>query len=475
MARLRWSPTTPWAPSNKKTEAVWPTYLCRNPNCRSYGKSHPNCKCGIPSFSAQSRALEYDAKGGVVGEQFCDAERHHEEGCAYYAHGGQVMQPAHLNDGSQDDPAATMGHVAVDHGLLGILSGKIGHAKLANPEKHAKIIDDAKAQYKHRSNGPAADGLEEIGPKKSVGTKLGDHFFEGKHDDAAEMIHTHPLVGAVGKTNLSAMIGRMAKPMLDQTTDPEAMRGSMDYLHSSIKGDQELKSHVSDLFNPHQVSTQAEAKARKDTREQLKNKLQDIQENPGQLIDAAGSLGHYMPMHAGQLGATAATAIEYLKSLKPQSFQQSPLDQPTMPNPLQEDIYHRQLGIAQDPLRIIHYTRDGTIQQQDLITLKTIYPGLYKSMAAKMNEELINAKASGNPISYRQRLGMSHILGQPIDSTMTAQSMQAIISSAQPPDAGSTGGQPNKPSAVSAATQKTIAKTDKLYATPLDRLEMKDK
>lgn len=472
MARLRWTPETPWAPSRKKTQAVWPTWVCRNPNCRSYGKSHPNCKCGIPSFSAQSRALEYDSKGGEVG-RFCDSSQMHDAACEHYAHGGQVMRPAPLNDGSQDDPSATMGHAAIEHGLLGLLSGKLGHAKLSEPEKHARVIDDAKAQHKHRSNGPAADGLEEVGPKKSVGTKLGDHIFEGKPGDAAEMIHAHPLVGAVGKSNLEPMIQRLAKPMLEQTTDPEALRGSVDYLHSAVKGDHALKSHVSELFEPHKSSTHAEDKARKEAREKLKKKLEDVQNNPAQLLDIGGNLGHYMPMHAGQLGATAATAVDYLKSLKPKSFQQSPLDEPTEPNPLQEDTYNRQLDIAQEPLRIIHHTKDGTIQQQDLNTLKTVYPGLHKSMTAQMGEELINAKAAGKPISYRHRLGMSHILGQPLDSTMTAQAMQAIISSAQPPDAGSQGAQPNKSSAVSSATQKTIAKTDSLYKTPLERLQTK--
>ena len=288
------------------------------------------------------------------------------------------------------------------------------------------------------------------------------------------MIQSHPLVGAVGKSNLEPMLGRLAKPLLEQTTDPEAFRGSMDYLHSSVKGDHELKRHVSELFEKHKTPTHAEMKARKETREALKKKLEEIQEDPAQLLDIGGNLGHYMPMHAGQLGATAATAVEYLKSLRPKSFQRSPLDEPTEPNPLQEDTYNRQLDIAQEPLRVIHHTKDGTLQQQDLNTLKTVYPGLHKSMTAQMGEELINTKAAGKPISYRHRLGMSHILGQPLDSTMTQPALAAIISSAQPPDAGSVGAQTSKSSSLSAATQKTIAKTDKLYATPLERLQTKD-
>lgn len=432
---------------------------CKNPSCKSHGSPHPNCRCYGGGF----------ADGGMVGN-FCDQNRPHDKGCQFYAEGGQVMQPAPLNDGSQDDPQATVGHAAITHGLLGILNGAIGHAKLTNPEKNAKVIDDAKSQYKHRSNGPSPDGMEEIGPKKSVGTRLADHIFEGKHEDSADLMQSHPLVGNVGKANLEPMMGRLAKPMLDQTTDPEAMRGAVDYLHSSVKGANELKSHVKDLFEAHKVSTAAELKVRKETREQLKKKLEDVQDNPSQLLDVAGNLGHYMPLHASQVGATTATAINYLKGLKPKSFQANPLDQPTEANPLQEDAYNRQLDIAQDPMRIVHHTKAGTINPSDIKTMQTIYPGLHKSMVSQMGEELINAKAEGKTISYRHRLGMSHILGQPLDGSMTQPNIAAIISSAQPPDSGSAGGKPSKSSAVSSATQKTISNTDKLYETPLESL-----
>ncbi len=53
------------------------SYLpCENPNCRSYGKPHPNCRChgGL-------------AKGGAV-QRFCAMGRGHQSDCEYFADGG---------------------------------------------------------------------------------------------------------------------------------------------------------------------------------------------------------------------------------------------------------------------------------------------------------------------------------------------------------------------------------------------------
>lgn len=53
---------------------------CLNPQCKSHGKPHPNCRCYGMS------------EGGEVGH-YCSEERPHEEGCEYFAGGGEVVIP----------------------------------------------------------------------------------------------------------------------------------------------------------------------------------------------------------------------------------------------------------------------------------------------------------------------------------------------------------------------------------------------
>lgn len=50
---------------------------CLNPNCKSHGRPHPNCRCyGF-------------AEGGAVGH-YCDSCKPHQEDCEYFAGGGEV-------------------------------------------------------------------------------------------------------------------------------------------------------------------------------------------------------------------------------------------------------------------------------------------------------------------------------------------------------------------------------------------------
>lgn len=56
---------------------------CINSSCKSYGKSHPNCRC----YGGKMGMYGGYADGGEV-EHFCDSDRKHFKGCEYFAEGG---------------------------------------------------------------------------------------------------------------------------------------------------------------------------------------------------------------------------------------------------------------------------------------------------------------------------------------------------------------------------------------------------
>lgn len=72
---------------------------CKNPNCNSFGKPHPNCKC----YGGM-------AYGGEVG--FCNEARSHDQSCQYFASGGQAQEIDHSHQAN--------GFMA-RHGLIGLL------------------------------------------------------------------------------------------------------------------------------------------------------------------------------------------------------------------------------------------------------------------------------------------------------------------------------------------------------------------
>lgn len=375
----KWTPETPWFGGDKKTQAVWPTYVCKNPSCKSYGKSHPNCECGAPSFSQQSKNLEYDASGGEVGRHFCESGMTHMEGCEHFADGGQIAQQQEF----ASNPDLALDHSVMSHGLLHLLT-KTGRTKSEEP---GRVMQD---QLEHHKRGRGH-------------------------------VENH------------------AKSLLD-------------------------KSHKIDHD---EGRTQA-----------LKKHIDEVQQHPAGLLDIGGTMGEHLPEHAGALGAKAATAVSYLESIKPKSQQMNPMSEPIPPNKGRDLVYDRQVAIAEDPALIYRRVKNGTINQDDIRTVQTLYPKLFESMKNKATEMIIGTKSEGKDISYKYRIGLGILLGQPLDYSMSPEAMQAIISAngpAKAPEQTPAGKSHGGRSQPTAQTQKTIEKTDQLYETPIEERRMNQK
>lgn len=415
---------------------------CKNPNCKSHGKPHPNCKC----YSGGGN--DHYAQGGSV----CATGSKHMPGCEYFADGGQVKA----------DPLITKGHAAAHHGLLGMLT-KAGKANLAEPEKHTKILDEAKGHWS-RMQDPIDSQME---VPQTRGVKLANHLSQGDHEKASDLMHEHPLVGSVGKTNLVGILSQLGDHIVTKEPHPEAMRGAVDYLHSAIKGHEKVKNSASSLFGKSKVEMEPSPIAR----EALKKHLDDLALNPEKLLDIGGSLGHYQPEQATQLAAMASTAVEYLEGIKPKPQQLASLDQVIPPDKASQAAYDRQLDIAEQPLLVMQHVKDGTLLPQDIDTVKTIYPGLYQSMVQNVGDALIDAKTKGVNIPYKQKQTLSMLLDTPLDSTMTPGAMQAIMQSQGAQQAN----QQAKGKKASGAELSQINKVDSMSQTPLEAREINRK
>lgn len=418
---------------------------CRNESCNSYGRPHPNCHCyGL-------------ALGGAV-SSFCETTRPHEKSCPLFADGVSVLSPSQSQN--QDDPNSTIGHAVIIHGLLGLIK-KIGRSGMANPDEHRSILEDARDSH-------VSSQHPELAPpdtKPSLGRKVGASLFAGDHQNAAELLHGHALTGSIPKSHLAPILQRLSGPMMEKGADPEQFRSAAEYLSSSARGAASLDHHVKDLFGKANAVEPDEA-----SHKALGEHLEKLKEDPSALFDLGGSLGHLLPEHSASLAAHTASAIKYLDQLKPKKIQKTPLDEPSPVDPMQQDAYDRGLALAQQPLLVLKEIRDGTLEPSDMTGLATMYPGLYKSMKTKLGEELINLKSKGEDLSYKHALSLSMALGQPLDGTMTAESMMAIIRSQAPMQAAAASSKKGSKAGPSTQTQKTIAKTDQLFETPLDHL-----
>jgi len=398
------------------------------------------------------------AHGGEV-DHFCGYKIPHLPTCEYYAPGGAVMPaPTSLDIPEMPNPPSTMGHAAISHGLLGLLKN-VGHAKIAEPEKAARMIQDA------REHTTPAD----MPTKRTMGHSFGEHLMNGRHEEAADLAHGHPAMGSTAKAHLPDVLAHMAPAILAKDPHPEALKSSAEYLGSAIRGHDALTKYMTTFLGKPKVSDALTPNP--ESREQLKQFIDQAQTNPESLLEVGGAIGHYLPNQAGTLGATAAKAVNYFQSIKPTQPKMSPLDKPMPVGKFEEAVYNRQIDLAQDPRLLLEHVKSGTIIPQDVTTIQTIFPALYESMCEKASERLIEAQTEGTLIPYHQKVALSMLLGEPLDTTMTQMAAQAIIQSAAPQQADNQQGKTKGPgsSGVTSVELEAIDKADEMGETKLER------
>lgn len=382
-------------------------------------------------------------------------------GNVMFADGGEVpaqTPPAPLPQ-FVEDPSAVLGRAAANQGLLGLLTG-LGKSKILDPEKHDRILGEAKEQHAWRMA-----PTEEERPK-TTGTRLGNAIADGDYDQAAELIHGTPLAGGASKEPLKAILGRMSQAMLTEAPNSRGFRAGADYLSSAAKGDAEIRRRVADLFAPGGMDLGADT----GSHQELKDYIDEARENPLNLLDAGNHLAHYLPAHGAQISALAGRAVNYLNSLHPKSSQSAPLDKPLPIDQTKEAQYDRQLGIAQQPLLALKYAKEGKLQPHDVATLQTLYPGLSKKIIDGVTEELAKATGDKKLIPYRVQQSLSLLTGQPLRSTMAQVTMAAIQASNQPHAQAQIPAQERR--RISKPTASSMEKLDRQSATPQQAREI---
>lgn len=253
----------------------------------------------------------------------------------------------------------------------------------------------------------------------------------------------------------------------NQPIKSEGFKAMVQFLHNTYKGENLISKAAADVFKSGaQVLTSNLLPAKAD-RETLDKQVSKIQDAPGKMAELQnGHVGHYLSSHQAALTEVSARAFTYLQHLKPKPFKPTPLSREIPPTAAEKARYNRALDIAQQPAIIMQHIKNGTLQQSDMTDLGAMYPGLYKTMAAKLSNEMTDAVSNGQAIPYKTRMGLSLFLGQPLDGSMNPHSIQAaqaiyLPKAPQQPQGMAPKGSPSKISEKSA----------KAYQTPLQASE----
>lgn len=350
-------------------------------------------------------------------------------------------------------------------------------------EKYQNVISDTHANLGLDSPFPATplNATQATLGEKTTGSKLADIFIKKGLTDAggkalgagtgavlSHAVGLHAGIGAlIGEHALgpffSSVLPAIAKPLTDSATSGEAFKAASDYGVAVAKGQSLINKATKNVFKIGSDVLAENMIPSEKERNKLDKILQKYQANPAAMLETDRSTAHYLPDHTNSMNQTAATAVNYLNSLRADLDKKSPLDSKPVPSSTQTAKFNNALNIAQQPLLVLDKIKKGTLTTQDIMTMTSIYPSLYKGLQGKVQEQLTEVINKGETIPYRLRSGLSMFLGQPLDSTMTPQAIQmAQMSSPGASQSQAPQQRPSKGSPSSPALQKMPA----MYSTP---------
>lgn len=349
-------------------------------------------------------------------------------------------------------------------------------------EKYKKAIADTHANLGLESpiNEASLNVTRASLNEKTAGSKLADAFISkglthegGKGLGAIAGGATGHLLGLHGE--LGAIIGAyslgpffnsvlpgIAKALTSVRASGEGAKAALDFALAAAKHDYTLTKAAKNLFKAGSTVLSSNLYPTEAVRVRLNKQLVELTANNDKLLNSDNKVNHYLPAHASAMDQTTANALNYLNSLKPDLVKKAPLDSKPVASSTQMSKYINALNIAQQPLIVLDKVKNGTITQDDIKALQSMYPRAYLQMQQKIMTELTNHMAKGHMVPYKTRIGLSMFLAQPLDSTMSPASIQSIQGQYVPRQPAQAPTAPKKGSPSSPALQKMPT----MYQTP---------
>lgn len=449
---------------------------CKNPHCKSYGKSHPNCQCtrsgpqtgasGGSGPAGPSKAVtSLYAEGGNVEQNQCNGP--HDPGCEYYAGspdlGKSVLQNAISRHTSEDDvtdamlgksrPEQAIHGLAVNSGASGLL-GKIQDSLFASPTKSTTLSDLADKKLSKRA-GKFLNQVSMVSHDKS----MSPDFIKDVIRPAVKK-----MTGQSNPHVIDAIIGAISKGQTD------GLGSIIKHAKSVSRGHKSIDDSIEALFSGEDIDQDPSDEDREKLKEfikegglstQIMNQTQAMANQPVQAMAEGGEINANAPQNPVEktfpeqsmlLGMTKGSVNNYLQQQQPQHDLKLPFDS-DYKNSHKEKQYNGALDVANKPLSVLQHIQNGTLTPERMRHLVGMYPDLYNHLGKKTTERVMKAQLDGEKPSYRVRQGLSLFLGSALDSSMTPQSIQSIQSIYAPkpaaPQAGKAPKNTNKMSKIS--------------------------
>ena len=268
----------------------------------------------------------------------------------------------------------------------------------------------------------------------------------------------------------NSVVPGLTKQLLKVVPDSMSALSTIDYVTAAARGAEAIGKASKNVFNDKTGAALADhmLPTEKD-RKKLSDRVDALRQDPHKILEAGGNIPHYLPDHTASFTATASNAVNYLSGLKPSQAKASPLDATPPVSSVAKARYDRALNIAERPTVIFNHIKQGTLTPSDVQDLKSLYPKQYDYYCKQLTDNMTTHIAKGKPIPYNTRIGLSMMMCEPLDSTMTPSGIQAAQQKKpQAPAPAAQGGAPKK-------STNSLNKMGNMSKTPLqNRAESKN-
>jgi len=297
---------------------------------------------------------------------------------------------------------------------------------------------------------PSLTAARAITEKLTPGMKSADFIFGHAADAAAEVIGMRtgyslgkatglPFGGELGalfghyqiKPIVRTILPIVSKPMVAIGSRTPSIHAASKAITEVVNGSNVSKLAANALFRtekPIPIGMVASDAAL----EKLDRRVQQLSQNPEELLELNSELDEILPELGGSLTQTAANMVGYINSQRPAPKFES-VFQKEMPVPfLQQNQYKRLLRLAYNPLEIYRMIKDGTITSKDAIHFQNMYPDLHADAKERIMDNILELKNKNINVPYKLRKSLSVFVGFPLDPNLTPQAIQAAQSTYAP-------------------------------------------
>lgn len=156
-------------------------------------------------------------------------------------------------------------------------------------------------------------------------------------------------------------------------------------------------------------------------------KVKEFANNPEMFVNHLGDNTHGLQAAAPNITqfmhGSLVAGVNFLNSKIPQSVNHMALGPEFKPSNTQMEKYNKYYDVVNDPIVALQHLKNGTLSNEHIEALQSVYPKLYQEMQMKLMENITPKKT--DKMSYPVKMQLSKFIGQPLSHDMLPQSIIA--------------------------------------------------